>query len=103
MGRLLRRHGHSEIGARTWNASETLKEIEMCSQLPNCVCDAEEKRPTIEWLDPTPEMLADDPLFDAIWKTIKSWDVNVPEVYTGYMGTTGNHARAIYDAVKGAV
>lgn len=54
---------------------------------------------TLPWPDPTPEMLKDDPLFDAIWAVIKSWDVNVAGAYTGYMGATGNHVRAIYDAV----
>jgi hypothetical protein len=52
-----------------------------------------------EWPDPTPEMLA-DPLFEAIWHVIKTWDINVPDIYLGYCGATGNHARAIYDAVK---
>jgi hypothetical protein len=52
------------------------------------------------WPDPTPEMLNGDPLFDAIWDTIKTWDVNVPDVYSGYCGANGNHVRAIYDAVK---
>lgn len=52
------------------------------------------------WPDPTPEMLA-TPLFDAIWTVIKTWDVNVPHAYVGYCGATGNHARAIYDAVVG--
>lgn len=51
-----------------------------------------------EWPDPTPEML-DTILFDTIWRVIKTWDVNVPHAYSGYMGATGNHARAIYDAV----
>lgn len=51
------------------------------------------------WPDPTHEMLDGDPLFEAIWQRLKTWDVNVPEVYNGYMGATGNHARAIYDAV----
>lgn len=55
------------------------------------------------WPDPSPEMLNGDPLFDAIWQTIKRWDVNVPGVYLGYMGATGNHVRAIYDAVSPAV
>lgn len=53
------------------------------------------------WPDPTPEML-DDPLFDAIWQVIKSWDINVPAQYPGYCGATGNHARAILDAVRSA-
>lgn len=52
------------------------------------------------WPDPTPEMLQGDDLFDAIWNTIKAWDINVPYAYGGYCGATGNHVRAIYDAVK---
>lgn len=52
------------------------------------------------WPDPTPAMLAKDPLFEAIWQVIRTWDINVPEQYNGYTGATGNHARAIYDAVK---
>lgn len=51
------------------------------------------------WPSPTPEMLNGDPLFDAIWAVIKTWDINVPCAYSGYMGATGNHVRAIYDAV----
>jgi hypothetical protein len=51
------------------------------------------------WPDPTTEMLDHDPRFEAIWQRIKSWDINVPEVYVGYMGATGNHVRAILDAL----
>lgn len=51
------------------------------------------------WPDPTPEML-NDPAFEAIWQIIKGWDVNVPTVYRGYCGATGNHVRAIFDAIK---
>ncbi len=50
--------------------------------------------------NPTPEMLAGDPLFDAIWSVIKHWDVNVPEYYGGYCGANGSHATLIYNAVK---
>ena len=50
------------------------------------------------WPDPTPEML-DDPTFNAIWNVIKTWDINVPAVYEGYCGATGNHVRAILDAL----
>jgi len=81
----------------------------MCTQLPNCVCDAESPHPidmverasesVLPWPDPTPEMLAGDPRFDAIWNVIKTWDINVAGVYTGYMGATGNHVRAILDAL----
>lgn len=51
------------------------------------------------WPDPTDEMLA-DPRFEAVWQRIKSWDISVPEVYGGYCGATGNHVRAILDALK---
>lgn len=53
---------------------------------------------TKEWPDPTPEMLA-DPRFEAVWQAIKSWDINVAGAYSGYMGATGNHVRAILDAL----
>jgi hypothetical protein len=53
---------------------------------------------TKEWPDPTPEML-NDPQFEAIWQVIKSWDIHVPEAYSGYCGATGNHVRAILDAL----
>lgn len=49
--------------------------------------------------NPTPEMLNNDPVFDAIWEVIKNWDINVPEYYRGYMGGTGSHVTLIYDAL----
>jgi hypothetical protein len=52
------------------------------------------------WPDPTPEMLK-DPDFERVWQCIKTWDINVPEVYIGYCGATGNHVRAILDALRG--
>lgn len=54
-----------------------------------------------QWLDPTPEMLR-EPRFEAIWQVIKSWDINVPHAYRGYCGATGNHVRAILDALSSA-
>jgi hypothetical protein len=51
------------------------------------------------WPAPTEEML-DDPKFMAIWRCIKSWDINVPGAYNGYCGATGNHARAIFVALN---
>jgi hypothetical protein len=51
-----------------------------------------------EWPDPTPRMLK-DPAFNAIWEAIKQWDIRVPECNDGF-GTTGNHARAIFDALR---
>ena len=62
------------------------------------VLAADNFKRTGEWPDPTSEML-ETVLFDTIWRTIKTWDVNVPHAYSGYMGATGNHVRAIYDAV----
>ena len=56
------------------------------------------KTPETPWPDPTPEML-EDPIFNAIWNVIRSWDINVPAVYVGYCGATGNHVRAIMDAL----
>jgi hypothetical protein len=52
--------------------------------------------------NPTPKMLNDDPIFDAIWEVIKEWDINVPEYYAGYMGGTGSHVTLIYDAIMKA-
>ena len=51
-----------------------------------------------EWSGPTEEML-NDTLFNAIWNAIKTWDINVPEIYNGYTGAMGNHARIIYDSI----
>lgn len=51
------------------------------------------------WPDPTPEMLA-SPEFEAVWQCIKRWDINVPDAYVGYCGATGNHVRAILDALR---
>lgn len=55
--------------------------------------------PTIEWPDPTPDML-ESVEFDAIWNCIKTWDINVPEVDGElYAGANGSHVRAILDAL----
>lgn len=50
------------------------------------------------WPDPTEDMLK-TPEFEAVWKAIKSWDINVPKAYNGYCGATGNHVRAILDSI----
>jgi hypothetical protein len=48
--------------------------------------------------DPTPEMLDNNPLFDAIWNAIKRWEIS--RYNDGlYSGPSGNDARHIYDAV----
>ena len=51
------------------------------------------------WPDPTREQVK-SPLFEAIWQTIKRWDINVPSAYAGYCGATGNHVRTILDAIE---
>ena len=53
------------------------------------------------WPDPSSEML-NDPRFNAVWSVIKTWDVAVPSQYSGYCGATGNHVRAIIDALPAA-
>lgn len=63
------------------------------------VTDCDPDLPKVEWLDPTPEMLT-SPEFEAVWQCIKSWDVHVPGAYGGYCGATGNHVRAILDALN---
>ena len=51
-----------------------------------------------DWPDPTEAML-ETPEFNAVWNCIKSWDIAVPGAYGGYCGATGNHVRAILDAL----
>jgi hypothetical protein len=57
---------------------------------------------TFHYQDP-PDWMLHNPMFEAIWDEIKTWDVNVPTEYTGYMGATGNHAAAILFAIKDRV
>jgi hypothetical protein len=52
-----------------------------------------------KWPDPTPEQL-NNPVFEAIWQAIKTWDINVPDAYSGYCGATGNHVAAILKAIN---
>jgi len=59
---------------------------------------SEESINPIPWPDPSPKEL-ETPEFEAIWQVIKTWDINVPEVYGGYCGATGNHVKAIMDAL----
>ncbi len=49
--------------------------------------------------DPTVEML-ENPIWLAIWREIKKWDINVPSEYRGYSGATGNHVTAIFKAIQ---
>jgi hypothetical protein len=49
--------------------------------------------------EPTPAMLDNDPLFDAIWDAIKRWDISRHNDGM-YSGLTGNDVRHIYDAIK---
>ena len=51
-----------------------------------------------DYPNPTEEMLSGDPLFDAIWKSIKGWDISRHNNGM-YSGPSGNDARHIYDAI----
>jgi hypothetical protein len=44
-----------------------------------------------------------DPLFEAIWQTTKTWDVNAPEYYVGYCGMNGSHVLLILKAIRKAM
>lgn len=65
---------------------------------PSFVEPERPEEPTIPWPGPTPEMLK-MPEFEAVWQCIKKWDISVPNAYVGYCGATGNHVRAILDAL----
>jgi len=59
-------------------------------------------RPSFDVMpDPTAEDLA-DPIFEAVWQAIKSWDVNVPTHYAGYCGANGSHVMLILAALRRA-
>lgn len=70
--------------------------------LANPSTQFEGQLPTVDWPDPTPTML-ESSVFEAIWQTIKTWDIAVPGAYSGYTSATGNHVRAILDGVKSRV
>ena len=59
------------------------------------------EEPRLAWPDPTGKDLK-NPLFHVIWECIKKWDINVPNAYVGYCGATGNHVKAIMDALNAA-
>ena len=61
--------------------------------------DHVETEPRLGWPDPAPEML-ETAAFEAVWQCIKRWDISVPDAYSGYEGATGNHVRAILDALS---
>lgn len=48
---------------------------------------------------PTEEDLK-NPVFQAIWNVVKTWDVNVAGRYTGYCGASGSHVKMILDGIK---
>jgi hypothetical protein len=41
-----------------------------------------------------------DPMFQAIWQTIKDWDINVPGYYEGYCRATGSHVMLLWNALS---
>ena len=78
------------VGMLGYNTSDGLSHL---------VVDENEIINPIPWSDPSPEDLR-LPEFEAIWQTIKTWDINVPEAYVGYCGASGNHVKAILDALR---
>jgi len=59
----------------------------------------EENQEEKNWPDPTDEMLS-SPEFNAVWNLINSWEIMMPEVDGHPTMATGNHVRAILDAIK---
>lgn len=88
--------GIGGFGVRRAHSGDLLKGGDQLLS-PRTIADGEPPKPA-PWPDPTPEMLA-SPEFEAIWQCIKRWDINVPQAYAGYSGATGNHVRAILDAL----
>lgn len=87
-------NGSAELTARTVAAAAQF----VAKQMGADPMDSPNPLPSRPWPDPTPEMLA-SPAFDAVWQAIKGWDIHVPGAYGGYCGATGNHVRAILDAL----
>jgi len=46
------------------------------------------------------EEYKDTPEFEALWQCIKSWDIGVPEYYTGHTGCLGNHVMMVLKALS---
>ena len=92
------REGKEVAGAVTYGCNEC-KAHWTKDHRPSGITGPESREPRVAWPDPTPEMLH-DPMWLAIWNAIKTWDVAAPRAYSGYCGATGNHARAIYDAIR---
>lgn len=93
------RQGDDSRKERVYQAIETIRQ-----EFPGAIVAESQLEPLPArkpWPDPTPEQLV-SPEFEAIWQVIKRWDINVPDVYFGYMGATGNHVRAILDALMNA-
>ena len=55
---------------------------------------------TPKWRDPSDSEL-NNPLWNAIWEAIKSWDIKTPRD-SGYHGATGTEVSRIYDVVARA-
>lgn len=53
----------------------------------------------LEMPNPTSEDLESE-LFNTLWQTMKKWDINVPEYYSGYMSCNGSHIKILLDVLK---
>lgn len=41
-----------------------------------------------------------DPIFNAIWMQLKTWDINIPQYYYGYCSGNGSHVKLLLDTIK---
>lgn len=53
---------------------------------------------TFNYMEDVPKWMQYDPMFNAIWDEIKTWDINVPTEYGGY-DCTGSNVAAILAAI----
>ena len=67
---------------------------------PGPVSMLEQDSAALPWPSPSERDL-EDPLFDAIWKVIKSWDISVPGYEgAGYCSGNGSHVMLILNALR---
>lgn len=62
-------------------------------------CKTTTRKPDKDMPSPSKEE-QNSPEFNAIWNIIKTWDINVPEFYSGYTEGNGSHVKLLLDALK---
>lgn len=58
---------------------------------------------TFHYIGDVPRWMLEHPIYEAVWDEIKTWDINVPTEYGGYMNATGSHCAAILLAIMDRV